>query len=355
MNGYGTLGPAANPAAITPHQSLGARISPSQPPGIYGAGAGAIALNLGGHLPPIEAARLPGALPYGAPAPAVTFGPGLIALAILLLSLDALASLRLRGFTPHAALLALVLALPLQAKAQSAALQTQLGYLITNNPAIDQLSADGLGYLSANTSAHTSVQLGVPVGLTAGTDDLSFYPLIYWPLAPGAAPPTPTACVALTGYMSHGGLLVIDMLGGDADAQGSGAGFAPGAAAAFARDTACLDLPPLQPLTTADVLAHSFYILRDFPGHFTGAPVLAAIQAARDADGVTPVIVGQNDWAGAWARDASGAPEETPIPGAENQRGIADRFGVNLVIYALTGSYKADQNAAPLLLDRLGP
>lgn len=354
MNGFGTLSTATNPAAITPNQSRDVLISPSQPPGIYGAGA--IALNLGGHLPPVEPASLPGALPFGAPSPSITWGPALITAALLLLSLDALAALLLRGtLTRRAALLALALAAPLHAKAQTAALQTQLGYLITNNPELDQLSADGLGYVSANTSAHTSVQLGPPVALTAGTDDLAFYPLIYWPLAPSTASPTPAACAALTAYMAHGGLLVIDMPGGDADAQGSGAGFAPGAAATFARDTACLDLPPLQPLTSADVLAHSFYILQDFPGHFTGAPVLAAIPAARDADGVTPVIVGQNFWAGAWARDAAGGPEQTPIPGADNQRILADRFGVNLVIYALTGSYKADQNAAPLLLDRLGP
>jgi hypothetical protein len=82
---------------------------------------------------------------------------------------------------------------------------------------------------------------------------------------------------------------------------------------------------------------------------------LAAIPAARDADGVTPIIVSQNDWAGAWARDVAGDTEETPLPGADNQRIIADRFGINLVIYALTGSYKADQNTVPALLDRLGP
>ena len=137
-------------------------------------------------------------------------------------------------------------------------------------------------------------------------------------------------------------------------AQGSGAGFAPGAAAAFTRVTACLNLPALEPLTTANVLAHCFYIIPDFPGRFTGAPVLIATQAARDADGVTPVIVSQNDWAGAWARDAAGMPEQSPLPGGEAQRMIADRFGINLVIYALTGSYKADQIFAHAVLDKLG-
>jgi hypothetical protein len=190
--------------------------------------------------------------------------------------------------------------------------------------------------------------------VTPGKDDLSLYPLIYWPLLPDAAPPTPAACAALTSYMQHGGLLVIDTEGGDADAQGSGAGFSPGAGETLRQSTACLNLPPLQPLTADNVLAHCFYIVQDFPGLFDGAPVLVATAAARDADGVTPVIIGQNDWVGAWARDASGNPEQTPIPGGDDQRLLADWFGTNLVIYALTGSYKADQANLPGLLDRLG-
>ena len=42
------------------------------------------------------------------------------------------------------------------------------------------------------------------------------------------------------------------------------------------------------------------------------------------------------------------------VPGGERQRELAFRFGVNLVMYALTGNYKADQVHAPALLERLG-
>jgi hypothetical protein len=270
----------------------------------------------------------------------------------LALSLTARRALRLRF-----ACLILALALPETSQAQtapqSAALQTELGYILTDDPATNQTAADGLGYLSANVSAHSSIQLGQPAALTPGRDDLSFYPLIYWPLLPSTPPPSPAACNALVTYMKFGGLLVIDSPGGDATAPGSGAGFAPGASAAFTRATACLNLPPLEPIATSNVLAHSFYIIPDFSGRFTGAPVYMATPAALDADGVSPIIVGQNDWAGAWARDATGAPEQSPMPGAEEQRLIADRFGINLVIYALTGSYKSNQNSAPSLLDKL--
>jgi len=350
MDGFGTLSPAAIPAQLTLASLAAAKISPSQPPGLYGT----VALNIGGHVPAIVAANLPGAAPLSGAAPPVDFGMDLIAAAMFLLALDLLISLLLRGLVRLPALaVALVLLAPV-AKAQDAGLATTLAYVVTGNAAADQVSNDGLSYLSAAVSAHSSAQLAAPVGVTPGKDDLSLYPLLYWPLLPGAAPPRPAACTAFTDYMQHGGLLVIDTEGGDGDAQGSGAGFAPGAEATLRDSTACLNLPPLQPLTSDNVLAHCFYIVQDFPGRFDGAPVLVATPAARDADGVTPVIIGQNDWVGAWARDAAGNPEQTPIPGGDDQRLIADWFGTNLVIYALTGSYKADQANLPGLLDRLG-
>jgi hypothetical protein len=352
MDGFGSLTPAADPAQLTLAGLSQIQISPAQPPGLYGGGS--VALNIGGHVPAIVAANLPGAAPISGAAPAVDFGMDLIAGAVFLLALDLLISLFLRGLVRWPAVaVALALLAPV-AKAQDAGLATTLAYVMTGNAAVDQVSSDGLGFLSAAVSAHSSAQLAAPVGVTLGQDDLSLYPLLYWPLLPGAPPPDAKTCAALTSYMQHGGLLMIDTEGGDADAAGSGAGFAPGAGATLRQSTACLNLPPLQPLTTDNVLAHCFYIVQDFPGRFDGAPVLVATSAARDADGVTPVIIGQNDWAGAWARDAAGNAEQTPIPGGDGQRQIADWFGTNLVIYALTGSYKADQANLPGLLDKLG-
>ena len=67
------------------------------------------------------------------------------------------------------------------------------------------------------------------------------------------------------------------------------------------------------------------------------------------------MIIGGNDWAAAWAVDA-----QRPSHGrrrrraARCQREMALRFGINLVMYALTGNYKTDQVHAPALLERLG-
>jgi hypothetical protein len=363
LDAFGRLAPPAGGASITANAAPQIIVSPAHPPGYYGVGGG-VALNLGGHISPPVAALLPGAERLGTPRPPVDFGATLLDAAIWLLALDLLISLRLRGLlgrARRAALAGFCGALVLQntpARAQAipqGALQTELAYVRTGDAPTDQLSADGLAYLSALVSARSSAQLGSPVGVDPGSDNIDLFPLIYWPVLPNAAAPSAKACAALIDYMQHGGLLLIDSQGGDANAAGSGAGFAPGAAAALGRATACLDLPPMETLTTANAIAHSFYILPSFAGKFVGDPVLIANAAARDADGVTPVVIGQNDWAGAWARDANGDAEQMPLPGGEDQRVIADWFGTNLVIYALTGDYKSDQSRLPAFLEGMSP
>jgi len=42
------------------------------------------------------------------------------------------------------------------------------------------------------------------------------------------------------------------------------------------------------------------------------------------------------------------------VPGEPRQREYAFRAGTNIVMYALTGNYKADQVHIPALLERLG-
>ena len=41
------------------------------------------------------------------------------------------------------------------------------------------------------------------------------------------------------------------------------------------------------------------------------------------------------------------------MPGGEPQREMAYRAGVNIVMYALTGNYKADQVHIPAIMQRL--
>jgi hypothetical protein len=47
-------------------------------------------------------------------------------------------------------------------------------------------------------------------------------------------------------------------------------------------------------------------------------------------------------------------PRFPVVPGGERQREQAFRFGINLVMYTLTGNYKADQVHLPAIIERLG-
>ncbi len=66
------------------------------------------------------------------------------------------------------------------------------------------------------------------------------------------------------------------------------------------------------------------------------------------------MIIGANDWAASWATNPDGSFEVAAVPGGDEQRTLSIRFGVNLVMYALTGNYKADQVHVPAILQRLG-
>jgi len=71
-------------------------------------------------------------------------------------------------------------------------------------------------------------------------------------------------------------------------------------------------------------------------------------------DGVSTILITSNDFAGAWATDDTGAYLYPTVPAEARQRELAYRAGVNIVMYAMTGNYKADQVHVPALLERLG-
>ncbi len=58
--------------------------------------------------------------------------------------------------------------------------------------------------------------------------------------------------------------------------------------------------------------------------------------------------------AGAWAADRNGEALYPLVPGGNRQRELALRGGINIVLYTLTGNYKADQVHVRDLLERLG-
>jgi hypothetical protein len=93
----------------------------------------------------------------------------------------------------------------------------------------------------------------------------------------------------------------------------------------------------------------SFYLLREVAGRLPVRPYLEGIIVGN----WTPVIYCPNDLAGAWARDRSGRWLYPVVPGGDEQRSLAFRTGINIVIYALTGDYKKDLAHHPFLKKRL--
>ena len=124
-----------------------------------------------------------------------------------------------------------------------------------------------------------------------------------------------------------------------------------------------LDIPPLEPVSTTHVLTKSFYLLSTFPGRYSGSPLWIESEEqskaegdrpGRSADGVSPILITGNDFAGAWAIDQNGMPLMPTVPPDETQREYAYRTGTNILMYMLTGNYKSDQVHVPALLERLG-
>jgi hypothetical protein len=371
LDGFGRLGPPQPGAQPISAAQIGDQpASPRHPPGWYGTGALAgdsgqrRALNLGAGIPAPRAAAAPpasaGLQSIGGVPAERDLGPWLLALATLLLVADLVISLFLRGVLGRGTA-ALARAVPLllvlgatPALAQpagdgNAALATRLAYVVTGNTEVDEISRAGLVGLSDFVNRRTAAALADPHGVVPGRDDLSFFPLLYWPVLGDAPQPDAAMAAALNTFMRNGGIILFDTRD-----EGSGEGFSPGARQALRRVTRDLSVPPLAPVAEDHVLRRAFYLLQDLPGRFTGGTVWVAREQDRANDSVSPVIIGGHDWAAAWAMDARGNNPYAVVPGGARQRTLAYRFGVNLVMYALTGNYKGDQVHVPAILERLG-
>lgn len=368
LDGRGRLAPP--PATALPLAAAGfgpAAIGPRHPPGFYGTEDARRALNLSTLVTKIEPfpALPPGvALTGYGPRGEVSLKPLLLAGALGLLLLDLLIALALRGLLRvrrGAAAAAVAVAALAGADARPAGAddalavkvtaETYLAYLVTGDRGVDETSRAGLEGLVEMLGRRTAVEAQGVMPADPERDELAFYPLLYWAVTPTQAPLSDMAKERLNRYMRNGGVILMDT-------RDQNTALAPGAGAgtlALQGLTQGLDIPPLAPVPPDHVLTKSFYLMQDFPGRYTGAPVWVEAQESTVNDGVSPVIVGAHDWAAAWAVDPrSGAARHAVVPGGERQRELAFRFGINVVMYALTGNYKADQVHVPAILERLG-
>ncbi len=385
----------AQPVAL----SFTGRATLAHPPGIYGPADGSLAvntLNPTDTLRAIDLAALGVAvLPVDKPV-ALDIRPQLLVLALLLLVADTLATLWLGGrlnfarkarrAAPAAILLALMLSgallLPQPVGAQTpvpspavapadqrppiprelfaAGAVTRLAYVVTGDRAVDEMSKAGLAGLNVVLGARTALEPGEAVGVNADRDELAFFPVLYWPIVSGRPIPSSETLRKLEAYMKGGGLVIFDTR--DAMSARPGGGTTP-EGDQLRRMLQTLDIPELEPIPRDHVLTKTFYILDGFVGRYDSGTTWVEIlppagadgrRPARAGDNVSPIVITSNDLASAWAVNRRGEPL-VPLSGSDpRQREMALRAGVNLVMYALTGNYKADQVHVPALLERLG-
>lgn len=376
LDGFGQLVPSEAEAGVRGEDLAEGPPGPALPPGLYGAEDQVIALNALPRGRQLAPALWPAGVGIeGESAPKQKPLAGLaLATALMGLLLDILATLalsgRLRGPRAVAVLALAVLLLPSPPQAQTmpearaieAAANVVFAFVPTGDATLDTVSMTGLRGLGQTLTRRTTVEPSAPMQLDLEADDLALFTLIYWPVTETAPTPSPAAYVKLNRYLRGGGMILFDTR--DADLAGMGAATETGRR--LQALAAPLDIPPLEPLPADHVLTRSFYLLQTMPGRYDGPIwVEAAPVDAEQAegmpfrnlnDGVTPVVIGGNDWASAWAVDEVGQPM-FPVgrgTGGDRQREIAARFGVNLVMHVLTGNYKSDQVHVPALLERLG-
>ncbi|PWV97568.1 putative membrane protein (TIGR02226 family) [Hoeflea marina] len=390
LDASGGLVPAsgdARPLDLT--TGIPAHAGADNPPGLYGTEDGFVALNLFGTGDLLEPLAVPDTDVTVTRAPiagdtAFDFKPWLFGAALLGLLVDTLIVLvmggaarrfRARGAAAAAVLLlgAGLAAMPHPARAQAAGDsqpgdadildrldRTHLAYVITGDDDVDRTSRLGLDGLSSYLTGRTALEPGDAVGVDIETDQLAFYPLIYWPMSDNSPMPSASAISRIDAYMKGGGSVLFDTRDRIADIGTGG-----GSPETLRLQTilADLDIPPLEPVPADHVLTKSFFLLDSFPGRYADGPLwIEALpeqtddgaRPARAGDGVSSILITGNDLAGAWAVDDTGTPLYSTVPPDPWQREYAYRAGVNIVMYMLTGNYKSDQVHIPALLERLG-
>ncbi len=137
---------------------------------------------------------------------------------------------------------------------------------------------------------------------------------------------------ALARWLGLGGVLLFDNAGRTAPSDGFDKSARRELQKMFPQET-------LGRVSPDHVLYRTFYRL-DYPaGRAIHKPYVEGLSIGKRF----AAILDGNDLTGALARDEVGRFTNVPTPGGENQREMAIRFGVNLMLYASCLHYKDDQ------------
>jgi hypothetical protein len=224
MDGFGTLRDAGTMQGVDGPDLLEGAASPNLLPGIYTSGDRVLARNVIKTDEALSAIDWPAnvSLSNYALSPPRPLGGLLLGLALVLLLIDIIASLalsgRLLGQASRGTLAALAIGMialsTVQAHAQDSdvdiASELALAHVVTGNKKIDEVAFAGLRGLSDTLFFRTSIEPQAPVSVNLETDELAFFPIIYWPITPDQPRPSVEAYEKLNTYMRSGGMILFD-------------------------------------------------------------------------------------------------------------------------------------------------
>lgn len=217
---------------------------------------------------------------------------------------------------------------------------TQIEFAALAIPGVDDVRPLARGRLAWAMRMRTSMEVRLePRRIDVQDATLFDAPFTY--LAGSRAFPMPNerALRNLRRYLELGGFLVID------DASEGDAGFDASVRALLRR---ALPDRSLRVVPSTHTIYHSFYLVERPVGRVEGPAHVEGIEI----DGRLAVVYSRHDLGGAWSRDALGSYTFEVVPGGEEQRERAFRFGVNLAMYALCLDYKDDQVHVPFIMRR---
>ena len=221
-------------------------------------------------------------------------------------------------------------------------MSNKIGYIVTGNDKVDKITHNGLKVLSKFISSKTAAIFSEPTPIDLKEDKLLYYPIIYWPTDSGLN----ELPKKIKRFLNDGGLLLIDCKLDELNFM----------------INKCLDsfqkllknnqIGQFKEIDEKHAMSKSFYIINNFPGRKNNSIYFATTELG-DFDNTASVIIGNNDWVGAWAKNENNEFLFSLLQNDLKQRNVSFKFGVNLLIYSLTGNYKTDQVHIPEFLKRI--
>ena len=202
-----------------------------------------------------------------------------------------------------------------------------IGHVLNPSRSINTLAERGLTSLAVQSHIRTSVEPAGIVGIDLNDpntlENLSLIPVLYFPVTNSTERLSDDARHALQNYIRTGGFIAIDVVSGGRVNNSE----------PLRNLLDDLQIRPPQRLEEGHTLTQSFYLLSDLRGSAGNSAIWveSAPENLGEA-GVSSVIIGDHNWAGAWA----GLTVDT------EESEAALRSGLNMLIYALSGHYKSD-------------